>query len=253
MLKLHLSSENALTKLSVIDHHWVALLCILLWYIAWYIFTSTFLTIPTHEFPLNFHPSRAAPRSCVATNRVVLEASSPPPRPEWFYMHGSASCSVHSESIIQPWSCCPTFPALVMAHLWRNASYVRAGWEVEVVTLVPATGTQHRDPDRDQDSRQPRHSHSQRYGHQAGAGQWPNYSLGTVMLLQTTAGSVRSSWYYTYTTEHDVYCPVCMCNAILPMCDKRNTPLNVDIFRIFKWWWQQTLVFINKDSFGEDV
>ena len=46
------------------------------------------------------------------------------------------------------------------------------GVEVEVVTLVPATGTQQRDPDRDQDSRQPRHSHSQRYGHQAaGAGQ----------------------------------------------------------------------------------
>ena len=40
-----------------------------------------------------------------------------------------------------------------MAHLWCHASYVRAGWEVEVVTLVPATGTQQRDPDRDQDSR----------------------------------------------------------------------------------------------------
>ena len=61
--------------------------CYAFCYGTWYIFTSAFLTISTHEFPLNFHPSRAAPRSCVATSRVVLEACSLPPRPEWFYIY----------------------------------------------------------------------------------------------------------------------------------------------------------------------
>ena len=136
------TSENALTY--KYRCHWPPLSCIVcICYGTWYIFTSAFLTISTHEFPLNFHPSRAAPRSC-----VILAACSLPPRPEWFYMHGSASSTVHSESI-RSWSCCSTFPALVMPHFWWQASCVRAGLEVEVVTLVPATGTQQRDPDRD--------------------------------------------------------------------------------------------------------
>ena len=80
------TSENALTY--KYRCHWPPLSCIVcICYGTWYIFTSAFLTISTHEFPLNFHPSRAAPRSCVATSRVVLEACSLPPRPEWFYIY----------------------------------------------------------------------------------------------------------------------------------------------------------------------
>ena len=124
--KMHLLNSVSLTTTELQCYAF----CYYVILLAWYIFTSAFFT-----------------------SSVILEACSPPPRPEWFYMHASASSTVHSESIIRSWSCCPTFPPLVMAHLWRNASCVRAGWEVEVVTLVPATGTQHRDPDRDQDSR----------------------------------------------------------------------------------------------------
>ena len=98
-----LSNAEAAPQLRKCTHktqcHWPPLSCIVMHFVmvhgTWYIFTSTFLTISTHEFPLNFHPSRAAPRSCVATNRVVLEVCSLPPRPEWFYMHASASSSVH--------------------------------------------------------------------------------------------------------------------------------------------------------------